>query len=144
MIPFNQELFSVAPSNLNITDVIMIGPRGIRVFLENQGSFSLYWDSIDKHGVNGYFSGLVVQDKFNPINNEIPTDLIRPTKNGYVQVILYPKSRNTFDVYIRVFNYFNHRLTKNFKEFRVDRVASCSTLDTKTVDDSRSLDDSLI
>jgi hypothetical protein len=88
----------------------------------NEGTFSLYWDQIILDRNKAEMTSLVIKDFFNEVNSEIPTDLIWPTDNGYVQIIYYPKSNTVYEVNIRVFNYFNRRNTKNFREYKIDDV----------------------
>ena len=63
-----------------------------------------------------------MKDRFEDIKNEIPTTLLKYTDSGYVQVIYYQVKVNLFKAYVRVYNMFNHRKTKNFKDYLIEEV----------------------
>lgn len=123
LISFSDLEFDIPPTSYEIYKLMPIGSRGVRVFLEGDGSFSVYWDSIREYDKPGRkLVGLTVKDRFEAINKEISTSLIQATTSGFAQVIYYPKGSGFYEVYVRLFNYFNHDKTKNFREYKIDDV----------------------
>jgi hypothetical protein len=122
MIPFTKDMFDILPNSSEIYKMIAIGPRGVRIFLWGECTLSLYWDEIvlDREEVS--MEHLTISDFFDEVNNEFPSPLVMPTDNGYVQIIYYPRTNNLYDVNIRVFNYFNRRNTKNYREYKIDEL----------------------
>jgi hypothetical protein len=122
MIPFTNDMFDILPNSLEIYKMIAIGPRGVRIFLWSEGTLSLYWDEIVLDKGEAHMENLNIRDFFDEVNHEVPSELVMPTDNGYVQIIYYPRSNNLYDVNIRVFNYFNRRNTKNYREYKIDEL----------------------
>lgn len=141
LIPFEDALFDIPPREIEIYKLAPIGPKGVRIFLKNNGGFSLYWDTIKSRTEDSKkLVGLVVRDRFESTNRDKTTDLIASTRNGYAQVIYYPKHSKFYEVYVRVFNYFNPTKTKNYREYKVDEVMGCESLDTQTHENGKELD----
>lgn len=130
LISFDDLQFDVPLKKFEIYKLIPIDVHGVRVLLKGDGGFSLYWEEINLEG--DLLTGLIVKDRFENINTEIPSKLAMPTKSGYVQLILYPNNENSVDVYIRVFNFFNHLKSKSFKEYKVSQVDNCESFDIVT------------
>lgn len=145
-IPLENSLFDIPPRTLVMKRVTELGSKGIRVFLRNEGQFSLYWDSVNQDRMRDrVLNGIVIRDRFEAIKGEIGTNLIMPTMNGYVQTIYYSTGTNVKDVYIRLFNYFNPRLTKNFREYKIDAVGGdCIALDSSTHSSSQHIKIALV
>ena len=141
LIPFSDLAFDIAPKSFEIYKLSPIGPKGVHVFLKGDGSFSIYWDEVKPfETVGNKLVGLVVKDRFEQINGEIETSLIQPTRSGFAQVIYYPVGSDGLEVYVRIFNYFNHDKAKNFREYKIDEANECDSIDTKTHSDDQDVD----
>lgn len=121
MIPINNTYFHVPPKSMTISTIIAIDTIGVRVLLEDEGGFSFFWTKDETDGPD-VFRNFTVSDRFENINNEIPTKLLSEFKGGYAQVIKHPNNEDKFEFYLRVYIPFNHDLSKNYKEFLIDKI----------------------
>jgi hypothetical protein len=72
LISFSDLEFDIPPTTYEIYKLMSIGPKGVRVFLEGDGGFSMYWDSIREYDKPGQkLIGLTVKDRFEAMNKEI-------------------------------------------------------------------------
>ena len=75
------------PNTFSIVKIIQIGETGMRILLEDNNGFSLFWKRIAKIGDQEHvFVDLSVSEYHVGINEGMRTNLIDGTKNGYVKV----------------------------------------------------------
>lgn len=140
MISF-ETIYVKNAQNYNITQIIQLGNRGIRVLLNDEGSFSLIWKSInDLDSQMPILVDLVLADRFQSIKNEISTRLVETNELGFVQIVYYQNSIDYYDAYLRVYNAFNHKLSKSFRELKIGQVKECESLRTRVSKENKKID----
>lgn len=110
------------PSLFEITKVITLTEKALRVFIKDTGSFSMTWDHIELSQDNNLFRGVKFRDYAFDFQDRITTDLIATTPMGYAQIIYRRESRSFLAAYIRIFNEFNRFGSKILNEFSIGRV----------------------
>ena len=128
LIPIYDSYFHTPPKKMDIYTIIPLGDYGVRVLLQDEGGFSLYWYDIVEED-NEMFQNFEVLDRFENINREVPTHLYIVFKYGYAQVIKYPNLDDKFDNYLRIYSLFNRDKSKNYKEFLIDKIDEWETID---------------
>lgn len=125
------------PEDFEVTRVIPLTSKSLRVFIKDIGSVSMTWSRIELSQDFQVFRRIQFRDYTFDFKDRITTNLIATTTMGYAQIIYQQESRSALTAYVRIFNEFNKFGTKILNEFSIGRVPHWSTIGTRTLQDNR-------
>ena len=118
-----KDLFGVFYKEFTIASLIPICEKEIRVLLETQESFWIYWDDILVTPINGHIiNNPRARNRFVNVKSQIATEVVDYSDQSIVQVISYVQKGGFYDGFIRVYNHMNRDKSKSYREYRIGRV----------------------
>jgi hypothetical protein len=101
--------FSIPSTTIEVYKLMPICPKEVKVYLEGNGDFSVYWDSIREYDKPGRkLIGLTVTDRLKLCTKKF-VHLWSKLRPAVWAKLFTTQKQNLYKFYVRLFNYFSNK-----------------------------------